>query len=459
MKSRAIILIDLLFGDQGKGTFTDYFSHLLKSNLVVRFNGGAQAAHRVVTPDGLEHIFSQFGSGTFTGSGTYLSAYMVISPAKMISEELQLRKLGFSNAFKNVFVDSQALIISPYEKAINRLRELVRGTNCHGSCGLGVGETRSDFLKYGPKIVISASDLIDPGLTLSKLRRLRELKLAELEKFRRFLPDNQAVQDELRIFEEPKIAAWALSEYRHWRDLVKLVDLDWLRDQLTNNAVIFEHAQGVLLDEKFGFHPFTTWTDTTGANAVKMLTDIGYRGQVKKIGIVRAMATRHGPGPFPTHEESVTADLPDNTNTLNPWQKDFRVGYQDLVLLRYALKLTGKLDGLAVSCLDRMDKLPVWQAANSYSYQGHRLVSSNFEYQDREIKSIRMFSHPSIMKQKEITKILMDCSPTYEELSPKGSTEQSALQYADKLAATLELPLSVASFGPTRKDKVKVNFS
>ena len=133
----AIAVVDLGFGDSGKGTITDYLTRAHQAHTVIRFNGGAQAAHNVITPDGRHHTFAQFGSGTFSaGVRTYLSRFVVIEPYAMVNEEAHLRQRGVTDAFDRLLVDRDALVISPFQSAANRLRELARGADRHGSCGV-----------------------------------------------------------------------------------------------------------------------------------------------------------------------------------------------------------------------------------------------------------------------------------------------------------------------------------
>ena len=133
---RAYVIVDLGFGDAGKGLLTDYLARQLKAGIVVRYNGGAQAGHNVVTPDGRHHTFSQFGSGTFIpGVKTYLSRDVVIHPGALLVEGAILEGKGIPDAFSRLRVSEQALVITPFHQAANRIREIVRGSDRHGSCG------------------------------------------------------------------------------------------------------------------------------------------------------------------------------------------------------------------------------------------------------------------------------------------------------------------------------------
>src|SRR5512138_457863 len=155
----AIFVADLGYGDAGKGSIVDYLTRVTNAHTVVRYNGGAQAAHNVITPDGRHHTFSQFGSGTFVpGTRTHLSRFMMVHPLAMLAEERHLRSLGVRDAFPRLSIDREALVTTPFQQSANRLKEMARGDGRHGSCGMGVGETMSDWLKYDRQVLF-AGDL------------------------------------------------------------------------------------------------------------------------------------------------------------------------------------------------------------------------------------------------------------------------------------------------------------
>ncbi|MFL1382300.1 adenylosuccinate synthetase, partial [Nocardiopsis protaetiae] len=132
---------------------------------------------------------------------------------------------------------------------------------------------------------------------------------------------------------------------------IRIVDETYLPGLLARTPVVFEGAQGVLLDEWHGFHPHTTWSTTTTANPLALLAEAG--ADARRIGVVRSYTTRHGAGPFPTEAPGLAALLPEAHNGTHPWQGAFRVGHLDLVAHRYALAATGGVDSLVVTHADR----------------------------------------------------------------------------------------------------------
>jgi len=363
---RAYIIVDLGFGDAGKGLLTDFLARHLEAGLVVRYNGGAQAGHNVVAPDGRQHTFSQFGSGTFIPHvRTYLSQYVVIDPLALLVEGEALEGKGVRDVFSRLRVSERALVITPFQRTANRIRELARGTDRHGSCGIGVGETFEDALSY-PEISVRAGDLNRPDLLRRKTRAIRDLKRDQMITFckERSFQLNQA--REFEVFEgDDLIDRWIDSIARIGELGLVVPDstLDgWFRE--TDN-VIFEGAQGVLLDADRGFHPHTTWSNCTAANAMELIDRAAPGTRAFRIGVTRAYAVRHGVGPLPT-ETDILAPLVREHNQHNEWQGDVRYGWFDAVLARYALRVTGGVDTLAVTHMDVLPRLETWNYCQGY---------------------------------------------------------------------------------------------
>src|SRR3972149_6131222 len=130
---KAYTIVDLGFGDAGKGTTVDYLSCLTPNTLIVRYNGGPQAAHNVVTAKGVHHTFAQFGSGTLVPTvKTYLSKYMWVEPLSMLSENESLKRAGVTDALSRLLIDEDAQVVTPFHRSANRIKER---KNKHGSCG------------------------------------------------------------------------------------------------------------------------------------------------------------------------------------------------------------------------------------------------------------------------------------------------------------------------------------
>jgi len=329
-----VIAVGLAFGDEGKGSIVDYLCSPYvpdPAQAVVRFNGGSQAGHNVVTGDGRHHCFAQFGSGTLQGARTHLSRFMMTDPLTLIAEAARLEETGVRDPFSLLTIDPGALLITPYHVAANRTREQARGTARHGSCGMGIGETAAYAAAY-PEVAPRFGDLLTPRVLSGKLAVLRD-----------YLGLDAGLTDPY-----DGIAGRLLSSpLRKLAGKTAVADADVLPGLLAVTPVVFEGAQGVLLDERHGFLPHVTWSDTTFANAETLLGEYGVTAV--RLGVVRTWMTRHGAGPFVTEDPALA--LPELHNVTGPWQGRVRQGHFDAVALRYALDIAGA-DAIAVTHAD-----------------------------------------------------------------------------------------------------------
>jgi adenylosuccinate synthase len=421
----AWIVVDLGFGDAGKGGLVDFLVREHRAHTVARFNGGAQAAHNVVLPDRRHHTFSQFGSGTFVpGVKTHLSRFMLVDPAALVAEERHLRSIGVGDAFERLSVDERAIVVTPYQKAANRLREMSRGDGRHGSCGMGIGETMADFVA-DERAVLRVGELLDGGRLREKLRALQAAKRREVEALP--LSRGRMVERELRLLQD----VGTVEEFAAvFADVARRVQVMPSSAEVVRGNVVFEGAQGVLLDEWHGFHPHTTWSTTTFANAETLLAECGYGAEITRIGATRAYLTRHGAGPFVTEDAALSRRLPEAHNRTNDWQHGFRVGWMDLAMMRYALEVVGGVDELAVTCVDHLDLLEELKICTGY----------------RGGKTLRVDRTQDLAHQERMGNMLRDYRPVYEAVT--------RADYVETLAERLGVPVGIASHGPTFRDKV-----
>lgn len=424
MKRQAHIVVDLGFGDSGKGTVTDSLVRYTGASLVVRFNGGAQAGHTVVLKDGRSHTFSQFGAGTFVpGTHTHLSRFMLLHPGGLLEEARLLSEKGVHDALQRLSIDPEALVISPFQQSANRLRELSRGEQRHGSCGLGIGETAQDALEC-PEQVIRAKDLGCPSRLRAKLQALQQKKWSQFAALRKELVKLPQGAAEFSVLESANSGDLWVEQAGLLAERVRIAPAE------LPERVVFEGAQGVLLDEWRGFHPHTTWSRCTFENALELLE--GWEGETVRWGVMRSYATRHGAGPLPTEDERVS--FPELHNANGPWQGAFRQGWLDLVMTRYAVECCGGVDALALTHWDHVGD--VCKVATGYRgvpepyYQAGRLVLGTLE---------------DLVYQEALGRALGAASPVYEELSA------SALP--DVLQQALGGQLALLSRGPTPESK------
>ena len=361
---RAFVVVDLGFGDSGKGLLTDFLVRRTGAKLVVRYNGGAQAGHNVVTDDGRHHTFAQFGAGTFVPSvRTFLSHEVVVHPTGLLAEAAALEQKGVADALSRIAVSERARIITPYHQATNRLRELERGESRHGSCGVGVGETVCDAAEW-PDDAVYAADLRDVTRLRHKLARIRARKHAEMSALWGGAPAAAQVERELQIFVRDEIANLWIERARTLATLgIIAPDATLSRWAEASDSIVCEGAQGVLLDEAYGFHPHTTWSRCTAEPAIELLD--GSHAEIIRVGVLRSHAMRHGAGPLPTETEELRAHVLDH-NRENDWQGPVRYGWFDAVLVRYALAVIRNVDLLAITHLDLLRELRTWKWCAAY---------------------------------------------------------------------------------------------
>jgi adenylosuccinate synthase len=447
----AYIIIDLGYGDAGKGSLVDFIAREKNIKTVIRFNGGAQAAHNVIAPDGRHHTFSQFGSATFLPDAeTFLSRFMLVDPIAIFGEAKTLEQTGIKDVLNKTAVDRLALITTPFHWAANRLREMARGDARHGSCGKGIGETMSDHIKFGERVP-RVGDMENPGLLKEKLAFLQKEKRDELVEVMEALPKIPSVLRESDILTGPDVVDMVANYYERFRAMVKLVDgRKYLKSFWQNGEdVIFEGAQGVLIDEWYGFHPYTTWSTCTFSNAFELLNESGFNGATHRIGALRAYHTRHGAGPFVSEDKELSIKLPEMHNGMDDWQKNFRVGWFDLVAARYALSVVDGADSLALACLDRLDNIDELKVCDGYVLPEISKVRDLFRF---NVKNPRVAEEIKVKGelenldfQERITKQLFQARPRLKNTDKAG--------YLEFVERELRTKVSIASFGPSAKDK------
>jgi len=345
---QAFCLAGMGFGDEAKGAATDSLARQFPGEdvLIVRYNGGCQSAHNVVTPEGRHHTFSQFGAGMLASdkARTHLSRFMLVEPFSMINESRALNALT-PFVWGRTTVDARAPIITPFCKYLNQLRERSRGKNRHGSCGRGIGVTRELQIRFNDdERVLRAGDLRDEKLTFEKLMIQLKAIFDEMQDLEQQVGEDPSSEREHRR----AILEW-VTRYGVWP--AKIVD-----EMPKFTIAIFEGAQGVMLDETYGTAPHNTWTNTTFENADTLLDEAGVDKYSRyNIGCFRTYYTRHGHGPFPTEDPAL--DLPEEHNNDSGFQGVFRRGHFDFTLANSAYQVVGGLDGIALSHLDYLPRM------------------------------------------------------------------------------------------------------
>lgn len=454
--SRVILVSGLGYGDEGKGTTVDFLAHTFSDvHTVVRANGGAQAVHHVITSDGKLHAFRQFGSASFVRQiRTHHSRFMLVSPPHLLSEAKELTSLGVGDVLSRLTIDEQTPLITPWHRAANWLREIARNRGQHGTTGMGISEVMRDVVSAAPDLLY-AGDLRNAQLTARKVYQIRRRKQIEVIELIRGLsqPFSERAQTALNAFSDEETLSAYLWSCHNLRQQVGVVAGEYLGAVLNQDGtVVFEGAQGALLDEWYGFHPHTTWSTTTFDNPLALLAEQGYHSDVTRLGVLRAYGTRHGAGPFVTEDLKLTQALPDWHNRNDGWPGDFRVGWFDLVTARYALAVANGAEGLSLTCLDRIHCLPETKVAVAYRYHGTASInelSAFFEVESSNdiprIVAIKVDRSRNLERQAALTNHLSYCSPEYVTMLP-----EKFLSFA---TGQLPVPIVVTSYGPKARDK------
>jgi adenylosuccinate synthase len=451
MPKEAYIIVDISNGDSGKGTLTDWLTREKQSKLTVRYNGGGQAAHTVVTPSGEKHVFSQLGSGSFVeGVKTLLGNKVIVDPNLLISELDKFECTTKRDISKQIFIDEECLIVHPVNIAINRAREIVRGRSRHGSCGKGIGETVSDSLLFKESELLRAKDILNGSLR-EKIALVRDKKIEVLKRLASEIPQDKRTSDGIKTLEDNSFLEKIAECFESFSKMVSVIShekaLEMIHDE--EGPIVFEGAQGALLHENYGFHPFTTWSDTSSKNACDLLEEANYSGEVQQIGVLRSYSTRHGAGPFPTECLLGKFLTGSEENEFNLWQQYFKTGHLDLVMLRYALKYAGDIDYLAMTHLDVVENGTVNTICDKY--HGNEFMNSEYLEGDPDgyIKNIVFKPEVDLDRQEFLGKILGHaCKPVIEEI-PSGDKAE----FLKRVSLALGKPIEIISWGRTSLEK------
>lgn len=323
MAQRAVI--GLGFGDEGKGITTDYLARLNPLALVVRYSGGQQAGHTVVTDVG-RHVFANFGSGTLRGNPTYVSSQCTIDPVGIMREFATLGEMGI---IPRLMIDANAPVTTPYDKLDNRDKDLLNGTT-----GAGVGPTKK---REAAHYSLLAGDLLYPSIVKEKLSLI-----CTYYGWRQDWHESEVIE-----FND---AVTALRPYLNSGGTISIENgLPY------SSQYIYEGSQGLMLDPMIGFFPHVT-SSRTGMAGIK---PVSWMGELHEVYYVtRAYLTRHGNGPLPNEDipNAIKID-PSETNQSHVYQGDFRRAYLDLDIILYAMnkdRWLGVARVLVITCLDHL---------------------------------------------------------------------------------------------------------
>lgn len=413
------VLIGAQWGDEGKGKVTDHLSE--DADVVVRYQGGNNAGHTIVV--GSERFaLTLIPSGVLYPQVTpVIGNGCVIDPAVLVAEMAELDSRGIDPS--RLRISANAHLIMPYHRKLDAVMERFLGQQQIGTTKRGIGPAYMDkFSRHG----IRVQDLFDPKIFRQKLEVNLKDKNKILTKVYNSLPmEAEPIAEEYLGFADQLI------------DHVTDTSLLLWQAQRDGKVIIFEGAQGTLLDIDHGTYPFVTSSNPTAGGATTG-SGIGPKAIDRVIGVAKAYITRVGTGPFPTelHDETGErmVELGGEFGTVTGRRR--RCGWLDLVALKYAVRVNG-LTELAMTKLDILSAFETLKVAVAYDSLGDRF--DEFPRQQR---------------------VLYNCHPVYEEV-PGWNTDISearkydelpkeAQQYIEFVEKAIGIPVTMIGVGPAR---------
>ncbi|ESA34300.1 adenylosuccinate synthetase [Leptolyngbya sp. Heron Island J] len=420
-----VIVIGAQWGDEGKGKITDLLSK--SADVVVRYQGGVNAGHTVVVKDQTFKLHLIPSGILYRETECLIGSGTVIDPKELIAELDKLDGLGVSS--KNLFISETAHVTMPYHRLIDQASEERRGNKKIGTTKRGIGPTYAD---KSERTGIRICDLMDLSAFREQLEWTISYKNIVLEKLYNLPPlDAEEVFREYELYAErlrPHVVDSSLHIYNALQK---------------RKNVLFEGAQGTLLDLDHGTYPYVTSSNPVAGGAC-IGSGIGPTAVDRVIGVAKAYTTRVGEGPFPTElfDDLGNALCMRGAEFGTTTGRQRRCGWFDAVIGRYAVRING-LDCLAITKLDVLDELDEIKVCVAYELDGERCHDLP--------GSASLFAR---------------CKPVYEVMPGwKQSTAncrkledlpEQALDYLEFLAKLMEVPIAIVSLGASRDQTIIV---
>ncbi len=419
-----VAVVGAQWGDEGKGKLVDWLSE--RADVVVRFQGGHNAGHTLVI-DGVTYKLSLLPSGIVRpGKLSVIGNGVVIDPWALIAEIEKLSSQGVSVSRANLRIAANATLILPLHGELDRIREEAAGAGKIGTTGRGIGPAYED--KVGRR-AIRVNDLADLSTLGPKIERL----LAHHNALRRGLDQTEILAaDLLQQLSEiaPKIlvysdAVWSL--------------LDDVKRQ--GKRILFEGAQGILLDIDHGTYPYVTSSNTVAGQAAAG-SGIGPSSIGYVLGIAKAYTTRVGSGPFPTEQDNEIGEYIGKTGrefgTVTGRKR--RCGWFDAVLVRQAIKTSG-IHGIALTKLDVLDGVEEIKVGVGYMLDGKRIE----QFPAAEEAQSRV---------EPIYETIEGWQDTTAGARSWAQLPAQAIKYVKYLEELIECPVALLSTSPERDDTI-----
>jgi adenylosuccinate synthase len=420
-----VIVIGAQWGDEGKGKITDLLSG--SADMVVRYQGGVNAGHTIVV-QGQTFKLHLIPSGIlYPNTECVIGCGTVIDPQVLIKELEQLEQLNISTA--NLLISQTAHVTMPYHRMIDKASEEVRGNHKIGTTGRGIGPTYAD---KSERTGIRMLDLMDTDGLREQLERTINYKNTILEKLYNLPPLNpQDVIEEYLSYAErlrPFVVDTALKIY----DAV-----------LRRRNILFEGAQGTLLDLDHGTYPYVTSSNPVAGGAC-VGSGLGPTMIDRVIGVSKAYTTRVGEGPFPTELDDEIGELLGDRGAEfgTTTGRKRRCGWFDAVIGRYAVRING-MDCMALTKLDVLDELEEIKVCVAYDIDGERC--------DHFPTSARLFA-----RCRPIYKTVPGWQVSTSHCRTLAELPIQALDYLKFLAELMEVPIAIVSLGASRDQTIIV---
>ncbi len=419
-----VVVVGAQWGDEGKGKIVDWLSH--RADVVVRFQGGHNAGHTLVI-DGVTYKLSLLPSGVVrSGKLSVIGNGVVVDPWALLKEIETVRAKGVTITPENLIVAENCPLILPVHGAVDRAREAAKGDHKIGTTGRGIGPAYED--KVGRR-AIRLCDLADPEVLKFKVEQL----LAHHNVFlRAYGAEEIKPADLLRELQEvaPKILPYASVVWHRLEEARK-----------EGKLMLFEGAQGSMLDVDHGTYPFVTSSNTVAATAASG-AGIAPKLTGRVLGIAKAYTTRVGSGPFPTEQDNEIGEL------IGSRGKEFgtvtgrkrRCGWFDAVMVRQAVKVGG-IDGIALTKLDILDGMKELKICRAYRLNG------------KEIDHLPA-SQTDQAAVEPVYDICEGWSGTTHGARTWAELPSEAIKYIRRLEELIEAPVIVLSTSPERDDTI-----
>ncbi|ASD64149.1 adenylosuccinate synthase [Bdellovibrio bacteriovorus] len=423
-----VVVVGAQWGDEGKGKLIDVFAE--KADMVVRYQGGANAGHTLVV-NGQKTVLHLVPSGILRPETTCVIASGVVIDVFSIRDEIKkLKDTGFLQNPKQLLISDTATLILPYHKALDAAREAALSDGKIGTTGKGIGPAYED---RASRRAILFGDLFDKDNLKKKLELALTEKNFMLENYYKgstFKADD-LIKDLLAVAEE-------LAPYR-----TKDTSLFISKSLKSGKRVLFEGAQGTMLDILHGTYPFVTSSSTLASNACAS-AGIGPASVQKVIGVFKAYTTRVGSGPFPTElndeiGKKIQADGHEFGSTTG---RSRRCGWLDLVALKYAIRVNG-ITNLAMMKLDVLTGHDRIGVCTAYKLNGE--IITDLPTSPYELEKVEPVIEWIPGWTQDLTKV-----KTLSDL-PRPTTN-----YIDYLGSQLGTPIDVISVGPGREQTLWV---